>query len=82
MSIEPPELEAARERPLKPHGLWVQPEAESAEDLAGFFVHWFFVTNWNASFFMCARNAELVWLEPKAVPARATTRAHFPGADL
>jgi hypothetical protein len=85
--IEGPEPEGSASSAA---GLWVQPDAVPPEraprDLppppAGSFVHQFHVSQWNRSFFVCARSAALRWLEPEPAAARAETRALFPGSSI
>jgi hypothetical protein len=93
VSIEPPDLEwAAASRPPARDGLWVQPEPMEAtgpqEDSSlppapvGYFRYRFHVSNWNRSFYICARDASFEWVERLPVAARSTTRALFPGSSI
>jgi hypothetical protein len=73
-------------------GLWIDAGAGVAANAAvaarlpstpeGCFVHWLFVHDWNAFVHLCARDAELAWLEPEPVASRAETRALFPGDTI
>jgi hypothetical protein len=65
--------------PPSPHGLWIDSiggdvGASLPPAPAGCFVHRFYVEGWNSCILFCARSAELEWLEPAPVAARAGTR--------
>ncbi len=89
VTMEGPEA-AELAAPTEGGGLWVDSLAVAPENVppemprapAGTWVHQFFVHQWNRSFYVCAREATLTWLEPTAVPARSATRALFPGGTL
>jgi hypothetical protein len=77
--------------PTPESGLWVDsgegaPDSEARARLpatpAGCFLHWFFVQNWNRFIHVCARDAELVWLEPAPIAARSDSPALFPGDEV
>jgi hypothetical protein len=90
-SIDPPEIDPARGYEATPaDGLWVNSASGLASTTAtghpappaGHFVHYFFVHNWNRSIHVCAESARLKWIEPTPVPARAGTRALYPGDQV
>jgi hypothetical protein len=84
-SIEPPRART----PLQPgNGVWVQPDAETAEvegqptPAEGCFLHRFFVSDLNSCFYVAARDARLEWVETVPQPSRSQTRALFPGEEI
>jgi hypothetical protein len=90
-SIEPPEIDpAGGYEPLPDGGLRISEgpgPAVSRSSLLpatppGCFLHWLYVGSWNRFIHLCAREARLTWLEEAPVPARATTRALFPGDEV
>jgi hypothetical protein len=86
-SMEPPELKGTAAAAEARDGLWVQPDEIDEEKRPaglpptprGAFLHRFYVTSWNAFFYICAREATFTWLEGKPEKARAGTRALFAG---
>jgi hypothetical protein len=88
-SVDAPEIAPHRGyTPAPPDGLRLA-DAEGAAPGAvlpatpeGCFVHRLFVNDWNRFIHLCARGASLTWLDPAPVPARARTRALFPGDEL
>jgi hypothetical protein len=91
-SIDPPEIDPARGyEPCPSTGLWINTGSGAPNEAAkaglpatpeGCFLHWFFVHGWNSFIHVCARDAELSWIEAAPVPARAATRALFPGDEI
>ncbi|MBI5535619.1 MAG: hypothetical protein HY898_23010 [Deltaproteobacteria bacterium] len=91
-SIDPPEIDPARGyEPCPSTGLWIDAGSGAANEgdrarmpatPPGCFLHWLFVQGWNRCIHVCARDAELSWIEPHPVAARAETRALFPGDEI
>ncbi len=91
-TFDPPEIDATHGyEPTPAGGLWVDTGDGAANADAkrrlpavpkGSFLNWFFVRQWNSFIHVCARDAELVWIEAAPVPARAETRAMFPGEEI
>jgi hypothetical protein len=90
-AIEPPESDAAKGyEPIPEGGLQISDGAgvqgEGASRFpatpGGCVVHWFFVQRWNRFIHICARDAQLVWLEPAPVASRSPTRALFSGEKI
>ena len=91
-TIDPPEIDPTRGyEPTPASGLWVDTGGGAANADAkrrlpavpeGCFLHWFFVHQWNSFIHICARNAELISVEAAPGPARAETRALFPGDKI
>jgi hypothetical protein len=91
-SIDAPTIDPARGyEPTPPEGLWIDTGAGPANEEAkarlpktpeGYFLHWFFVSQWNRFIHICGRNAELTWLEDAPVASRSASRALFPGETV
>jgi hypothetical protein len=91
-TFDPPEIDATHGyEPTPACGLWVDTGKGAANADAkrrlpavpeGGFLHWFFVHQWNSFIHVCARDAKLIWLEAAPAPARAETRAMFPGDEI
>lgn len=88
-AIDPPEIEPKRGYVAIPeHGLWIDTgsgcldaaaKGQLPKSPAGCFLQWIFVHDWNRYIHICGSDVSLAWLEPAPVPARARTRALFPG---
>lgn len=70
-AIEPPQINAPGGLISTPaEGLWIQPEPLDSAPPShptippGCFLHRMVVSDWNRSIYVCACNAEFVWLEP------------------
>jgi len=93
-TIDPPVVhtsQSAQPAPRATSALWIDSgEGPGGDDAKarlpppppGCFLHWFFVYDWNAFIHICARDAELTWLEDTPRPARGKTRALFPGESI
>jgi hypothetical protein len=88
-AIDAPEIDAARGyRSTPPAGLWIDAGEGAANDEAlrrlpatpaGCFLHWIFVKNWNRFIHICARKADLGWLEPQPRRMRSGPTKPEPG---
>lgn len=88
--IDPPRADA-RGGSTAEGALWIdsgegaaneEARATLPEVPAGCFLHWFFVHPWNSFVHVCGERAALEWTEVAPVPARAATRARFPGDEV
>lgn len=87
-SVQAPEIDPARRyEPTPEGGLWIDggegigtPSVELPKTPEGCFLHWFFVQPWNRFIHVCARSAELQWVESEPQPSRASTRALHVGS--